>query len=432
MGVSEFLMAHMDAISLIVLCATLVAAFMFKLNSGLLAIAVSLLMALGYSMLDPGFKAEKFLFNAFDSKLFLMLFGVMFLFSIAQENRTLELMAKKILAMCRGNARILPVILFLVAAVISAIGPGLISVTALVSVLIISLAKEMDQPAIRLVPFGMLGAFAGGLSPVTPTGLVAIELSAKQGIEGVAAPVALKMALTCVVYAVILYFFVFKWHKQKTAGIAGVAAGEAAKAPFTGKQIATLIGILAVAAVSAVFGINVGLVSVVVSVILLLMRAADEGAALKKVPWSTLLMITGVGILIGLVTELGGIDLLSNGLKKLSTGKTVTGIMAILSGVMSWVSSASGVVMPTLIPTVGELVEELEGANSVGLVNAISIGANMAALSPLSSCGGLMLAAYTTSGDVTPEDRNKMFLRLFILSACGVLLSGILGFVGAY
>ena len=415
----------MDAISLLVLCATLIIAFVFKLNSGLVAIGVSLLLAQITGI------SEKFIISSFNNSLFLMLLGVMYLFSIAQENKTLELVSRKIFDLCKGYVKALPAVIFMVAAVISALGPGLISVTALVSVMIVALAKEMNIPAISLIPFGLLGAFAGGLSPITPTGIVAINVSGEYGIAGVGESVPWKMALTCLIYAVILYFFVFKWHKAKKVDIAFTAESPTILA-FSSKQIMTMAGILVVAVVSTVFKINVGLVSLVAAVILTLFKAADEGAALKKVPWGTLIMITGVGILISLITELGGIDLLSAGLSKLATSKTVAMIMALLSGVMSWFSSASGVVMPTLIPTVPDMVQSVQGANACELVNCISIGANMAAMSPLSSCGALMLAAYSSSDSVTLKERNKLFLQLFVLSAGGVVLAGLCALVGLY
>ena len=417
----------MDLISLLVLCATLVIAFVFKLNSGLVAIAASLILALATGT------PEKFLISSFNNSLFLMLLGVMYLFSIAQENKTLELLAKKTFALCKGNRKILPVVIFLISAIISAVGPGLISVTALVSVLIVALAKEMDTAPIRLIPFGMMGAFAGGLSTITPSGIVALSISAEHGITGVEISMPWMMALTCALYAAILYFFVFKWHKEKT--VISALDGNTLSSPippFTAKQIITLAGIAVVAIVSSVFKLNVGLVAFTVAVILTLLNVADEGAALKKAPWSTLVMITGVGILISLVTKLGGIDLLSNALSGLSTDKTIAPIMSLLAGVMSWVSSASGVVMPTLIPTVPDMVQALPGANAVELVNCISIGANMAAISPLSSCGALMLAAYTSSGDVTPKERNKMFLQLFLLSAGAVAFTAVLALIGVY
>ncbi len=412
----------MAVLSLILFCATLVVAVVFKINTGLVAIVVALVLSWIAGV------PEKFLLNAFDSKMFLMLFGVMYLFSIAQENKTLELLSKKTFALCRGNAKLLPIVVFLVATVIAAIGPGPISVSALIAVLVVPLAKEANIPFIHLASFGLLGSFAGGLTPITPSGIVAVTKAEESGLFGVGIDLPLKMALTCVIYAAILYFFVFKWHKAKKLDV----RQDAASIPFTGLQLATLAGIVIVAVVSTVFGINVGLISFAVSVVLTLLKAADEGAALKRVPWSTLIMITGVGILISLVTELGGIALLSKWLQALASPKTAAAIMGVLAGVMSWFSSASGVVMPTLFPAGAEMAANMPGLDAMSVVVAVGIGAHMAAMSPVSSCGGLTLAAYSSSGDVTAENRNKMFLQLFLLSASGVLFCGVLALLGLY
>ena len=68
-----------------------------------------------------------------------------------------------------------------------------------------------------------------------------------------------------------------------------------------------------------------------------------------------------------MVTELGGIRLLTEALSKLMGEKTANPIITVLAGVMSWFSSASGVVMPTLIPTVPGLAASLTGVSQVGL-----------------------------------------------------------------
>ena len=414
----------MDLISLLVLCAAIVLAFVFKVNTGLVAITASLILGRIAGLTD------KWLLGAFDSNLFLMLFGVMYLFCIAQENKTLELLAKKILALCKGRVKLFPLILFVLSAVLSAVGPGIISVTALMAALIVALAKEAGTHPMRLLLFGTLGSFAGGLSPITPSGIVAISKANEAGIPGLDLPLSVMMILTTALYSVILYFFVYKWHKHKTIDN---AQADAQQIPaFTLHQWLTLAGILVTALLTAFLKINVGLAAFAVSVVLTVVGAANESAALKKLPWGTLVMITGVGILISVVTELGGITLLSAALSKLMGEATATAIITVLAGVMSWFSSASGVVMPTLIPTVPTIAAGLQNVTPLALTVGLCIGAHMAALSPLSSCGGLMLAAYSSDSSVDAKARNKVFVQLFALSACGVVFAAVLGLLGLY
>ena len=412
----------MELLSLIILVIAIAVAFICKVNTGLVAIALSLIVGRIAGLSD------KWLLNAFDSSLFLMLFGVMYLFCIAQENKTLELVAKKLLALSHGKLKLFPPLLFLISAVLSAIGPGPISVTALMSVLIVALANETHTNPIKLMPFGALGAFAGGLSPITPSGIVANSVAAESGISGLALPLFWQMALALSLYATILYF-VFKWHRQ--TDITGGDRGEEVIPAFSWKQWLTLAGILSVA-LFTVLGVNVGLAAFAVAVVLTICRAADEAAAFKKVPWGTLVMITGVGILISLITELGGISLLSRSLSALMSSITAAPLMTLLGGVMSWFSSASGVVMPTLIPTVPDIAATLSGVQALELTVGICIGAHAAAISPLSSCGALMLAAYCSSGNIDIQKRNKAFSQLFLMSALGVIFCALLAFTGIY
>ena len=409
----------MELASLIVFVAVIVLAFVCKVNTGLLAILASLVLARIAGITD------KALLGMFDSKMFIMLLGVMYIFCIAQENGTLELLAKKILRLCAGKPKLFPPILFLLSAVLSAIGPGLISVTALMASLVVALAKQTKVHPLKLMPFATLGSFAGGLSPITPSGIVAIEKAAGVGITGLEMPLMIKMALTNLLFAAILYV-VFKCYRFEN-----IPAEKEDTQRFTWKQWVTLAGIVATAAITGVTGINVGLVGISVSVILTMLGCANESAALKKMPWGTIIMICGVGILISVVTELGGIDLLAGALKSLMNRYTANPLITVLAGVTSWFSSASGVVMPTYIPQVPTFAEGLTGVTQVGLTVGLCVGAHMAALSPLSSCGGLMLAAYSSTG-IDEKERNTSFVKLFAMSAAGVLFAAILALVGMY
>lgn len=72
-------------------------------------------------------------------------------------------------------------------------------------------------------------------------------------------------------------------------------------------------------------------------------------------------MISGINMLMALVIQLGGIDLLASGLARLMSPVTAPGVMGLTAGIMSWFSSTSGVVMPTLIPTVTDVAAQVGG-----------------------------------------------------------------------
>ena len=173
--------------------------------------------------------------------------------------------------------------------------------------------------------------------------------------------------------------------------------------------------------------------SYTIAFVLLLFRVADEKKSVASIPWGTLLMISGINMLMALVIQLGGIDLLASGLAKLMSPVTAPGVMGLTAGIMSWFSSTSGVVMPTLIPTVTDVAAQVGGGvSTLALLSAITNTASAAGMSPISTGGSMGLAAYTQIANPTEEERSKLFIQLFAVSIGGVIVIALFGMTGVY
>ena len=185
-------------------------------------------------------------------------------------------------------------------------------------------------------------------SPITPESVLIYNLASEQGITGYQEHTLIYATVTTIILSVII-FLVFKGFQIK-----GPQSKEKeVLSGFTQKQILTLAGFVVMIVASAFFKRNVGLISFAVAVVLLLANVADEKVVIKGVPWSTLLMVTGIGMLMNIVSDVGGVDLMSNGLASIMTPKTAVAIQGLSAGILSWFSSAIGVVWPTMVPTVG-------------------------------------------------------------------------------
>ena len=200
---------------------------------------------------------------------------------------------------------------------------------------------------------------------------------------------------------------------------------------FTASQILTLLGFLAVIVACAFFKRNVGLISFAVGVFLILIKAADEKQVFRTISWSTLIMVTGFGMLMETVITVGGVTLLSNGLASIMTPKTAVAIQGLTAGLMSWFSSAIGVVWPTLVPTVGDIAAKV-GVSANGLISIMALTAAFAGLSPASTGGGLIMAANATDPEFTKEKENKLFVQLFGVSALMLGLIVVAALLGLY
>ena len=409
-------------LSLAFLLCAIVTGILTKINTGVVAIVFALVLG------KIGGITETEIISGFNYSLFLTLAGITFLFSIAQINGTLEQLAKRIVLICGRRSYLMPIVIYFFAAVLSAIGPGTIPVASLMAVITVSLALQMKIEPIKLAPFGILGACAGGISPIAPTGIIAITFSEQNGIKNLLPTLPIYVFLGMSLFAVLLYF-IFKWHKVKAYEL----YGNEKLSKFTSKQLITLAGIILMILLTLLCNINVGLSAFSMSVILLLFRAADEKKAFTNLPIGTLFLVTGVGMLVCVVQTLGGIQLLSDSLAAVMSRYTAAPFISLTAGMISWFASGSGVTLPTLIPTIPSIAAKIVGINTTNMVIAICIGSHAAALSPLTTLGALVLASYTTQTKADSKQRSKVFTQLFALSIIGVifvsLLTWIFGFV---
>ena len=406
-------------VSLIILVLVIFIGFFRKINVGLVAILAVTIFGTFIG------EKDSVIIKGFSSSLFIMLLGVSFLCSIGITNGSLELMSKKILKLSGGYAFIAPILIYIIGFGIAAIGPGCVPALGIVAALSLPLGKSTGYDPVMLAIIGEIGSFTGRFSPITPESLLIQKLTEPQGITNYHSIILIYASVTTIILSVII-FIIFKGYKVKTQKM------EQNEIPsFNKNQIFTLIGFLIVIIACTFYKRNVGLISFAVGILLILIKAADEKAVFKAISWSTLLMITGFGMLMDIVILVGGVSLLSDSLAKIMTPHTAVAIQGLTGGIMSWFSSAIGVVWPTLVPTVGNI------ANSVGvpadsLISILCLTASFAGLSPASTGGGLIMAANATDPDFTKEKENKLFIKLFAISVLMVVLIVIAALFGLY
>src|SRR4051812_35532414 len=150
-----------------------------NINVGVLAIALGALVAI----FAAGWSANE-LMAAFPAPLFLTLVGVTLLFAVAQKNGTLEAITARIVRLCGGNTALLPVAFFLLAGILSSVGPGAIIATAIVAPLAMSAGLAAGVPAFLIALMVANGANAGNLSPVSAVGIIVHTQMDKAGLPG--------------------------------------------------------------------------------------------------------------------------------------------------------------------------------------------------------------------------------------------------------
>ena len=191
--------------------------------------------------------------------------------------------------------------------------------------------------------------------------------------------------------------------------------------PFDRAQVWTLsiLGLWVVGVV--LFKLHVGLSAFGAALLLIAVRAGDEVAAIKKIPWSIILMVTGVSVLIAILESSGGMKLFTQLLASIASPDTVNGVIAFVTGAISTYSSTSGVVLPAFLPTVPGLVTELGGGDPLAIALSINVGSSIVDVSPLSTIGALCVAGLSD-----PVQSRKLFYQLLVWGFSMIVVGAVL------
>lgn len=408
--------------SLIALLIVILISCVLPHNVGLLAIAFSFIVG----SLVAGMKASAVL-AGFPVGLFVILLGVTYLFGIAQVNGTLDRLCSTCIKLVNGKASLVPIAFFILGFILSAIGPGPIPVVALLAPPAMSVASKLKMNPFLMAILVINGANAASMSPITPSGAIAVGLIAKLGMPDISFELFRNSAVANGLINVVAYILfggltLLKndFFSQSTASVGdNLEIQELSNLTYQKQHFLTLIGIGAMLCGALVFKFDVGLTGIFVGTILIILGCADEKKVLQTgIPWGTLLMVCGISVLVGLMSKTGGMDMFIDLIASISTPKSLTFVATFIPALISAYSSSVGVVLPAFLPLVPGLVEQV-GGDLVSVFSGVCMGSFIVDASPLSTLGALVLGAATAE-----MDKRKLFNQLL---AWGLTMA----FVGA-
>jgi di/tricarboxylate transporter len=391
------------------------------LNIGVVALALALLVGVGLGDMTPAQVVA-----GFPSALFVTLVGVTLLFAIADVNGTLARLTERAVRLCRGHAGWLPVMFFAIGFAVSTIGAGATPTSALLAPPAMAVAARAGVPPLLMVLMTGNGALAGTLSPFAPTGIVAHGVMENIGLGGVEWQTFAYNALahTIVGFGGFLLFGGWRLFRSDTARADAAEIGFT-KQPLETRHWLTSAGIAALIVAVAGFRQDVGMIALIIATVLILLRTVEESKAIARMPWGVILMVTGVTVLVALLQETQGLDLITTGIANLSTPTTIEPVIGFGVGLVSVYSSTSGVVLPAFLPMAPELAERLGGLDPLPIAWSMNVAASLVDLSSLSTVGALYIA-----GAAVGTDTRRLFNQLLAwglsMSLVGALLCYVL------
>lgn len=401
-----------------------------KFNTGFFAIVFAYLIGC-FAM---GMKTKEVIAGWPVSTMF-VIFSVSLFYNFALVNGTLEKTARYLLYACRRFPGLLPFALYLASAGIAALGAGFFTVMAFMAPITILICKEAKMDQLTGAVAINCGALSGANFMTSGSGIIFRGLMEESGLGDVAFSYTAVIFVGSVLFSLLL-IGAFRYIPKSNRTIGKGVTFEKPEA-FTEKQRINLYLMIAMIIVVLIFPIlhiilpgaavitfinskmDVGLVAVMFSVIAMFFGLAPQKDVIAKVPWNTIIMICGVGMLINVAIEAGTIDLLAAWAGSSLPAWIVPIAFSIIGAIMSFFSSTLGVVCPALFPLVPTLAATT-GINPLTLFACIIIGAQSSAISPFSSGGSLVLGSCSTE-----EERNEMFPKLLFVAVPVSVLSSV-------
>jgi len=443
-------------LSIIILAAMFLLATVLPLNMGALAFVGAFL--LGAVVL--GMSTNEILAN-FPGGLFLTIVGVTYLFAIAQNNGTIDLLVRGAVKLVGSRVALIPWVMFAITAVITAVGALSPAAVAIIAPIALSFAGKYKISPLLMGMMVIHGAQAGGFSPIAVYGVTVNGILAKTDLAFSPTALFLSSFIFNLVIALVLFVVLGGknllsskvGHFVEQAAEARMAVSVGAKAaggdvPFKGfgsgmygprdpagdgiaatkerseriPQLVTIAGLIVLAVVALGFKMDVGFVSITIAIVLALVSPAAQKGAINKISWSTVLLICGMLTFVGVLEEAGTIKFVSSGVAGMGMPLLAALIICFIGAVVSAFASSTAI-LAALIPLAVPFLSTGE-IGAVGVICALAVSATIVDVSPFSTNGALVLAN-------APEgvDKDQFYKRILGYSGIVIVAGPILAWL---
>ncbi|MGW8457275.1 SLC13 family permease [Streptomyces niveus] len=349
------------------------------------------------------------IFSGFPGDLFVVLVGVTLLFGIAKSNGTVDWLVNAAVKAVRGRIALIPWVMFLVTAVLTAVGAVTPAAVGIVAPIGLGFAVAYGISPVLMGLFIANGASAGGFSPIGVFGSITNNVVERNDLPGSPATLFTASFLFNVGLCVIIFLlFGGRQLLGRIATSGGKDADDEATATTSLRldlpRALTLLGLLSLVAGALFFDLDVGLMALTISVVLTLVAPTSAKGAVDKCAWSTVLLVCGIVTYVSQMERLGTIDWLGERVASIDAPLLGALLICLIGAVVSAFASTTGM-LGALIPlAVPFLLTGQVGA--VGLITALAISASIVDASPFSTSGALVTA------NTPPDQRDLVFRRL--------------------
>jgi di/tricarboxylate transporter len=461
--------SHM--ISIYALIVMFIIATILPINMGVLAFVGAFLVGTFIAGMEA-----KGIMAGFPAELFLTLVGITFLFAQAQNNGTIDWLVRLALRAVGGRIAAIPWIMFGIAALLTAVGAVSPAAVAIIAPIALGFAAKYGISPLMMGLMVIHGAQGGGFSPISIYGGITNRIVQQAGLP--VSELTTAFASLGVNLAVsVMLFFVFGGARllrqspslgmagtpsfstavatpaqgpqifgdaeaearseenlsmaRSSASVLGPASGSgpsgsapsartttepAASDKASIQQIATVVGLIALAVLTLAYKLDIGFVAITIGLVLSLMAPNVQKRAISQVSWPEIMLIVGVSTYVGVMQKMGTISFVGNSVADL-TSPLIAALLLFFVGAVVSAFASSTAVLGSLIPLAVPFLQQGTGVDPIGFIAAMAVASTIVDVSPFSTNGALVLA------NAQGVDRDVFLKQLMIYGGIVTLVA---------
>jgi Na+/H+ antiporter NhaD/arsenite permease-like protein len=406
-------------VAILALIALFVVGTVLPINMGALGFVAAWLVGMYSLNLD-----EKEIIAGISGDLVLTLVGVTYLFAIAKNNGTVDLIVRGAVRAVRGRVALIPWAMFAVTALLTAIGAASPAACAIIGPIALGFAGRHKINPLLMAMFVVHGAQAGGFSPISIYGTITNTVMRENDLP--VNEIALFLISLFVNLAIAIAIFLVMGGRELMArridvdepedavdDVDGVGGAGRGPGPVSGAggsggvgtatretttttpgvtvdQVVTLVAFLVVAVLALAFDRNIGFAAITAAVVLTAFFPAKQKGAISQIAWSTVLLVAGVSTFATILETAGAPEYVGKWAAGLGAVLIGALVLCYVGGVVSAFASSTAL-LPIIIPIAVPLIAE-GGIGAVAMVAALAVSSTIVDVSPFSTNGALMVA----------------------------------------
>jgi di/tricarboxylate transporter len=329
----------------------------------------------------------------FPVSLMVLLAGVTYFFGMAQGNGTINRVLERLLAAVGARRGLLPFLFYLVTTGVASMGSAQAGYV-LMPIAMPAARRAGIDPMLMAVAINS-GIATGGFAPTSLFGIVTNGTARQAGI-GLNPLVLFAVAALSNMALLATAAWLFPGTDANRPSTPSAVEPTIGRERLTTEHIVTLtciVSLILAVIVSVWRGVepDIGVLAFAFAAILALVYPVTGTEAVRRIDWSTVLMVGGIITFVGVLQRMDAVNLLGHAAMKVGTPIVAAFVICLTAGLVSAFASTTGI-LAALVPLAVPLATS-GGVPGWALICAIGVCASIVDASPFSTTGAMVIAS---------------------------------------